>query len=67
MISGKSLRKRKALVSLFVCARSQFKLGGKYVLRKFAAMLDEVAWLCNLRGNEYARWSSRLLGAKMLI
>ena len=54
MILGKSSRRRRAPVSSFVCARGHFNVIGEVVLILNSAMLDEVAWLYNLRGNEYA-------------
>ena len=60
MILGKSLKRRRALVSLFVCACDDLDFNGEIVLTIVEAMLDEVAWLYNLRGNEYADSSGRL-------
>ena len=53
MILGKSSKRRRALVSLFVCACVNLDFNGEVVLTIVEAMLDEVAWLYNLRGNEY--------------
>ena len=52
-ILEKSLKRRRAQVLSFVCARGHFHLGVELVLTVSSAMLDEVAWLYNLRGNEY--------------
>ena len=60
MILGKSLKRKRALVSLFVCACYDLDFNCKFVLMIVEAMLDEVAWLYNLRGNEYADSSGRL-------
>ena len=67
MILGKSLKRRRALVSLFVCACVDLDLNAEVVLTIVEAMLDEVAWLYNLRGNEYANSSGRLPGLMKLI
>ena len=60
MILGKSLKRRRALGSLFVCAYDDLDFNGEVVLTIVEAMLDEVAWLYNLRGNEYVDSSGRL-------
>lgn len=67
MISGRSSKRRRAPVSLFVCARVQSDFACKIILIIISAMLDEIAWLFNLRGNEYVDRSSRLPDARMLI
>lgn len=50
----KELEKKKS-AGLIVCMYcGLLNLDGGSVLNAFSAMLDEIAWLYNLRGKEYA-------------
>ena len=53
-MSGKSLIRKRVLASLCVCITPPLCFHGKSeLMTRVTAMLDEVAWLYNLRGNEY--------------